>query len=87
MAEYSEVSISDIELASFPKKMFLARYTPGGHMLESAKSLERSAAKENLLWHLNSRFGHRQGKCPQEADSFHANEKHLSGGFSNKYRY
>lgn len=74
-------------LASFPKKMSQARDTPAGHLLESAKSLERSAAKDNLLWHLSSRFGHRQGKCPHKADPLHANEKHLSGGFSHEYRY
>jgi len=47
----------------FPKKMSQARDTPAGHLLGSAKRLERSAAKK--CWHLSSRFGHGQGKCLQ----------------------
>lgn len=57
------------------------------HPLESAKNLERSADKDYLIWHLSSRFGHGQEKCPQEGDPLHANEKYLSSGFSHEYRY
>lgn len=51
------------------------------------KRPRKSAAKDNLLWHLSYTCGRRQGRCPQEADPLHANEKHLSGSFSHEYRY
>lgn len=65
----------------------LARDIPAGYLLGSARSLERSADKDYLICHLSNRFVHGQRKCPQEADPLHANEKHLSSGFSHEYGY
>lgn len=80
-AEYSDDSISGVESASF-QKTSLAKDTPAGQLSESAKSLERNADKDNVLWHLSSTFGHGQRKSRQEADHLHRNEKHLSDGFA-----